>query len=97
MTHHWDASVVLDIPYETVAASWDNQVDVLVELQECRDLGSGLYRLNVCARDGRLRKSALDRLRQQLRRLVRFFASFQNGSISCVHISVLSRRDERSV
>ncbi len=47
MPHDRDARVVLDVADEAVAPTWDDQVDVLVQLKECGDLCSGLDGLDV--------------------------------------------------
>ena len=83
MTHHGDASVVLDISDEGVASAWNDEVNVPVQLEERRDFGSGLDALDVRARYRRPRQPARDRGREQLRRPVGLLPAFQDGSVSC--------------
>ena len=60
MAHDGDARAVLDAPDEAVAPPRDHQIDVLVELEERRDLRSCLDGLDVGARDARFGECGLD-------------------------------------
>lgn len=61
MSHDRYASAALDIPDKAVAASRNNEVDVLVKVQQGRDFRSRLDGLYVGAWDRSFRKSSLDR------------------------------------
>ena len=82
VAHDWDSCVVLNVPHETVAASRDDQVDVLVESEERRDLCPGLNGLDVRARKCGLGKALRYDFREQKSRLVGFFSSFQNCRVA---------------
>ena len=48
VAHDWDPRVILDVAHEAVTAPRDDEVDVLVELQQCGHLCPGLDGLDVC-------------------------------------------------
>lgn len=52
MTHDWDAGIVLDVSYEGVASSRDDQIDVPVHGKEGGDVFPCMDGLNVCVWEG---------------------------------------------
>lgn len=83
MSHDRDAGAVLNIADEAVAASWDDEIDVLVELEQRRHLRSRLDGLDVGGRDRSLGERGLDRLREELCGLIRLLATFQDRGVPC--------------
>ena len=47
VSHDGDPRAVLNAPYEGVAPSWNDQINILVQLQERRDFRPCLDRLDV--------------------------------------------------
>ena len=81
MPHDRDASAILDVADEAVAPAWDDEIDVLVELEQRGHLRSRLDRLDVRGRDGSFGKCALDGPGEELSRLVGLLAAFQDRGV----------------
>lgn len=52
MSHHRYPCAILDVPDQAVTPPWDDEIDVLVQVEQRGHLRPRLYRLDICARDG---------------------------------------------
>lgn len=57
MSHDGNAGAILDTFNKTVTSSRNDQVNVLIELKERRNIRACLYGLNIVLREGCFRKS----------------------------------------
>ena len=83
MAHNRYPCTILDVLHQSVAPPWDDEVNVLVEVEQGRYFRTGLDGLDVGFRECSFGETACYCTGEEGGRVRRFFTAFEDCGVSC--------------